>query len=135
MSNPRVVLLSGVLLSAAMGLLAVIGVWAEQWVLVTLAGAVMAGTILLVQLDTWRRTRVMRNFLRDEIRQRSGGPGLARSMTALDSAPAPTQDDVLGAVRLLQAQYTGRLDRLQAAVEQALAQVAPADRPGDADSR
>lgn len=135
MSNPRVVLLSGVVLSAAMGLLAVVGVWAEQWVLVALAGAVMAGTTLLVQLDTWRRTRVMRNFLRDEIRQRSGGSGLARNMTDLDSAPAPTQDDVLGAVRLLQAQYTGRLDRLQAAVEQALAQVAPADRPGDTDSR
>lgn len=44
-------------------------------------------------------------------------------------APQVTEADVLGTVRLLQAQYTGRLDRLQHTVE-ALASTTSADRSG-----
>ena len=72
----------------------------------------------------------MRNFRRDEIR-RAGGerPG---ATTVVQPRPADvTRDDVLGVVRVMQAQYTGRLDRLQTAVEQALSELVSSDRnPG-----
>lgn len=129
MSNPRNVLLAGAVTAALLGGLVVLGVWLEHWVLAATAGAATGGLILLVQVDTWRRTRQLRNFVRDEIRSRPLPP--AEPVQLPTELPAqPTHDDLLGTVRLMQAQYTGRLDRLQSAVERALAQH-PSAREGE----
>lgn len=129
----RLVLLAGVLVAAALGALAVVATLRQSWVLVALAASTTAGLILVVQLDTWRRTRSLRNFLRDEIRR--GVPavrGGARPMSAgpMTEAPPVTHEDVLGAVRVMQAQYTGRLDRMQTTLDRALAELSRTDGAG-----
>ncbi|WP_151523737.1 hypothetical protein [Serinicoccus kebangsaanensis] len=124
MSNPRLVLAAGALVAGLLTLLLVVGTWQEQWVLVSLAAGVFGALILVVQVDTWRRTRTLRNYLRDEIRRSGAQPVVAPAPSApRHRAPAPTQDDVLGVVRVMQAQYTGRLDRMQTTLEHALAQL------------
>lgn len=130
MSRSRMPLLVGLLGVGLLAVLVVVGTALEQWVLVALGGSGFAAAVLLVQLDTWRRTRSMRNFLRDEIRRSAGDPGARRPLDRAASAVPPpvTQEDVLGTVRLMQAQYTGRLDRLQGALDDALSRLAAEDR-------
>lgn len=106
--------LSGLLL----GLLVVVGVLLDRPVLAALGGSGLGLLILLLQVDTWRRMRGMRRFVRDEIRRG------AATAPALPTAPAVTAEDVTGAVRVMQAQYTGRMDRMQTSLDEALASLA-----------
>lgn len=109
----------GALVGLFLGGLMVVGVVLEMWVLAAAAGALLGAAILAVQVDTLRRTRSLRNFVRDEIR-RSLADGAQRAAVE----PMVTQEDVVGAVRLLQAQYTGRLDRMQRGIDEALVELA-----------
>ncbi|MDO5739143.1 MAG: hypothetical protein Q4P07_03235 [Ornithinimicrobium sp.] len=109
----------GALIGLSLGGLLVVGVVLEIWVLAAAAGALLGAAILAVQVDTLRRTRSLRNFVRDEIR-RSLADGAQRAAVE----PMVTQEDVVGAVRLLQAQYTGRLDRMQRGIDDALVELA-----------
>lgn len=116
--------------------LLVIGVALEVWTLTALAAGALGLAILVVQLDTWRRTRSLRSFVKAEVRRSTD-----RVATSLPSglvAPqgsSVTDDDVMGAVRLMQAQYTGRLDRMQRALDEALDRLAAAGPPSDPSAR
>lgn len=120
-----------VLLGLAFGLVLltaiVVGVLARLPVVVAVAAGGLGVAILTVQIDTWRRTRSLRNFVRDEIRSASRDDVGSRHNTV-----PVTADDVTGAVRILQAQYTARLDRMQDALEEFLA---AADRGGAPEDR
>lgn len=112
MRSPRVLLL-GAASAGLLSLVAVVGSVAERWWLVVAVGAVLLSGVLLVALDADRRVRETRRFLHRELRRIEAGGGP-------QGPPAPTADDVVGTVRALQAQYTGRLDRLQDAVDEVL---------------
>lgn len=101
--------------------LLVTGVALEAWTLAALAGGVLALTVLVVQLDTWRRTRSLRDFVKTEVRRSAGHVSTSLPTDlAVPRRSAVTEDDVMGAVRLMQAQYTGRLDRMQRALDDAV---------------
>jgi hypothetical protein len=107
-SRPFLVLgvLAGVVLSAV----TVVGVAVDQWVVAATGASMLLSVSLLVQLDAWRRLRALQRELR-----RSPAAGAVR---------APVADgDVAGAVRVMQAQYTGRLDRMQAALDRTLVEL------------
>lgn len=108
----------GLLGVALVVLLAVVAAAQGWWWLVVLCGMLMLTAILAVALDADRRVRELRAFVRAQIAalDTTGGRG------------APSEEDVVGAVRLLQAQYTGRLDRLQDSIEALIAQGRPDDR-------
>lgn len=125
MSRSRTLLVGGAVVSAALVALLVVGAVSARWWLVALTGGALAAAILLVQLDTWRRTRSLRSYLRDEIR---GQGASAPTEVFRSTGPTVTQEDVVGAVRLMQAQYTGRMDRMQNALDQALAALASSRR-------
>jgi uncharacterized membrane protein len=106
----RKLLLGGAALGGVTTALGVAGASVGWWWMVVLAGMVLLSAVLLVALDADRRVRELRAVVRTEI--------AALDMTG--GRAAPTTDDVVGTVRALQAQYTGRLDRLQDTVETTL---------------
>lgn len=121
--SSKAVLPLGVAVAVALSLLVLLGVAFERWLLATAAVCALLSASLLVCLDTWRRVRSLRTFVRDEVRRAA-----ARQATAASSAqPAAREAPEVDAVLLLQAQYVGRLDRLQAGLE-ALVEHASAER-------
>ncbi|GAA5159936.1 hypothetical protein [Ornithinimicrobium tianjinense] len=107
--TPQKVLLAGAALGAAACVLAVVGALLGWWWLVALVTTALLTAVLLVALDAHNRVRALRATLRTELDAQRGA-----------GRAAPTTDDVVGTVRALQAQYTGRLDRLQDSVDAAL---------------
>lgn len=127
---------AGAVVGLVLAALVVVGVALEAWTLAAAAGSVLAVGILVVQLDTWRRTRSLRAFVKTEVR-RTAGRGAENAPVDLPSprGSSITEDDVMGAVRLMQAQYTGRLDRMQRALDDALDRLPAAGAPPDTDPR
>lgn len=82
---------------------AITAVLEHPW-LPTAGLAALTLLIGVIALDTNRRTR-----------SRYGSRALAPQ--AAPAAPATTEEDLLGTIRLLQAQYVGRLDRAQDSLE------------------
>lgn len=129
MRSQRLLLL-GAAVGAGLTLLALVGVLLGWWWLVVLAAMALLSAVLLAVLDADRRVRELRAFVRKEIAAIDTTVArAAKAQKPVSEAPAeekaawtPTQEDVVGTVRALQAQYTGRLDRLQDAVEAALRQ-------------
>lgn len=117
----KAVLPLGVVVAGLLSVLVILGVALEEWLLAAAAGCLLLSACLLVSLDAWRRARALRAFVRDEIGRLAARQAKAARATPAaqptDPAPTVTQADVVGTVRLLQAQYVGRLDRLQASVE------------------
>lgn len=97
-------LILGAGLGAALSVAAVAGALLGWWWLVVLCAMVLLSAVLLVALDLHRRVRDVRVVL-------------GTVAAPPPAPPAPTPQDVVGTVRALQAQYTGRLDRLQDALE------------------
>lgn len=97
---------------AALILLAVLGAATGWWWLVVLSVMLLLTAILLVALDADRRVRELRSFVKAQV----------ASIDTTGGRAAPSQEDVVGTVRALQAQYTGRLDRLQDTVEASIRQ-------------
>lgn len=115
-TRPAFLLAVGVVGVLLAGALLLVGVLSQLWWLVALVGWALASAVLLLQLDTWRRA------------VRAGRPGV-RGTAPVDS-PATTltaTDDAVGAVRLMQAQYVGRLDRMQSALDAALQELTDRD--------
>lgn len=128
----RLLVLAAGLAAVVVVVLGVVAVGSEEWVLAACAAGVLALGMFGLQLDTWRRTRAGRSQLRSE---------LARQAKALSAPPAlpPVvpettrravgDDDLRGALTMLQTQQAARLDRLQTALDLALAELA--DRRSD----
>ena len=105
-----------------------IAVALEQWTLATALGAVLVSSTLLVAADANRQARLVRR----KLLKLSRAVAPARDTpeveveieqdTPEDDIPIQTgRADMLGAVRVLQAQYTARLDHLQASLDEAVA--------------
>ncbi|GGK73602.1 hypothetical protein [Ornithinimicrobium pekingense] len=103
-------LLAGAGASGVLTVVAVVAAVLHWWWLVVLAGMLLVSAALLVALDADRRVRELRTFVRAQV----------AAIDTTGGRAAPSTEDVVGTVRVLQAQYTGRLDRLQDTVEQAL---------------
>lgn len=124
-------LLAGVTLAAGLTAVAVVGAALEWWWLVTTAAMLLLSAAFLAAVDADRRVRALRPFIKQTVRQAAGE-------TTQEQAPPLSDADVIGAVQLLQAQYTGRLDRMQESVDQAVAHLraeGEATRSGSRDSR
>jgi hypothetical protein len=106
--------LAGAGVAAVLTVLAVLGALLQWWWLVVAAAMILLSLVLLVGLDADRRVRALRAFIHQEI-SRVAGPAPDRV------APPVADADVVGAVRVLQAQYTGRLDRMQESIDRATA--------------
>jgi hypothetical protein len=100
----------GLALTGGLTLVAVVGAVLQWWWLVVLAVMVLVSATFLVALDADRRVRELRSYVRTQVASIDTSGGRA----------APSQEDVVGTVRALQAQYTGRLDRLQDTLEASL---------------
>jgi len=123
----------GVAVAGVLSVLVLLGVALEHWALAAASGCVLVSACLLVSLDTWRRVRALHGAVRNEIASLAacqGSAGRSTSAGVVDSAGTVTPADVVGAVRLLQAQYVGRLDRLQISVEALVEHAVPRDEVG-----
>lgn len=99
----QLLLVVGVVLAGGLSLLAVVGAVLQWWWLVVLAVMALLSATFLVALDADRRVRALRPYVRAQV----------ASIDTSQGRTGPTQEDLVGTVRVLQAQYTGRLDRLQ----------------------
>lgn len=114
----KAVVILGALGSAVLSLVVVVGVAQQWWVLAAAAGCALVSAAIITSLDTARRTRALRSYIRNEIKRASPKVAPASTTAPVPVAPPPvTPVDVVGTVRMLQAQYVGRLDRLHASVE------------------
>ena len=111
--RPQQILLLGAGVGAVLTAAATAAALTGLWWLVVLAGMALLSLVLLVALDIVRRVRETRRFLHGELRRLNEGSGAPVGSAA-------TAEDVVGTVRALQAEYTGRLDRLQDAVDEVL---------------
>ncbi|MBW8173043.1 hypothetical protein K0651_08285 [Ornithinimicrobium sp. Arc0846-15] len=113
--------------SLVLSVLVVVGVSSQQWVLVAVAAVLLVNGTLLVALDAWRRVRMTRRIVRKELakelaRQLSeSAPGMDDEGLARANTPhLIEQADLIGSMRVLQAQYVGRMDRMQASIDDAV---------------
>ena len=110
--------LLGLTVLALLALLTVVTAVLEHPWLPTAGLALLLTVVGAIALDTNKRTR-----------SRYG----ARPVAAQASAPVTSEEDLMGTIRLLQAQYVGRLDRAQDSLELAttalLAAAEDRDRP------
>jgi len=109
----------GVALVTVLTLVATAGAAAGLWWLVVASAMVMLSSTFLLTLDASRRVRYLPGRVRQAVRRTMPRKTQQETEPAPVAAP-PTQQDVVGTVRVLQAQYLGRLDQLQADVEEAL---------------
>lgn len=101
--------------SLLLSLIVVMGVAASNWLLVAVAGVTLVNGTLLISLDAWRRGRMTRNVVRNEIRQL-----VPPKEEKTEAPPLLNPTDLVGTVQILQAQYVGRLDRMQASLDHAI---------------
>lgn len=116
----KLLLAAGVAVATALSATAVVGALLEWWWLVVAAAMTLLSAGFLAALDADRRVRALRPYIRGEV-----GRGVLRGRAGqpVTEAPPVSDIDVIGAVRVLQAQYTGRLDRMQESIDQAVAVV------------
>lgn len=117
MTNKRV--LAGMAALGGLGLLAFVGALASWWWLVVAGIAGMTGVIGVVALNTNLLIRAHRKEF-DRF-GRSAGPVNAAAGAGSAATSQTSAADIAGTMRLLQAQYVGRLDRAQSALERAAA--------------
>ena len=116
MTSKRV--LAGLAALGGLGLLSVLGAALSWWWLAVAALAGMLAVIGVVVLNTNLLLRAHRKAF-DRAGRVPGGP----AVVATTAGPSTNQADVTGTVRLLAAQYVGRLDRAQSALERAAARL------------
>lgn len=108
-------LLVAAALAALLTVTAIVGAALQWWWLVTAAGMTLLSATFLAAFDSDRRVRALRPFVKQTVSTVAAGD------VGSVQAPRLAEVDVVGAVQLLQAQYTGRLDRMQESVDQAVA--------------
>ncbi|MGD8148724.1 hypothetical protein [Ornithinimicrobium sp. Y1694] len=109
MRTQQLLILGGAI-AGVLSFVAVVGAALGWWWLVVLAGMALLSAVLLVAVDVDRRVRELRGFVKAQV----------AGIDTTGGRAAPAQEDVVGTVRALQAQYTGRLDRLQDTLEASL---------------
>src|SRR5690606_10798990 len=114
----KLLLAAGVAIATAFSAAAVVGALLEWWWLVVAAAMTLLSAVFLAALDADRRVRALRPYIRGEVGR---GTLRGRAGQPVTEAPPVSDIDVIGAVRVLQAQYTGRLDRMQESIDQAVA--------------
>ncbi|GAA1149568.1 hypothetical protein [Ornithinicoccus hortensis] len=114
-------LLAGAGVAAVLSIIGLVGSLLELWWLVVLAGMALLSATLLVALDADRRVRSLRPYIRGEVVRSSRAPKAPKP--AATQSPAVSEVDIVGAVKVLQAQYVGRMDRLQTSLDEAVALV------------
>lgn len=109
----------------------VVAVALSQWVLAASAVGVLGLGMIAVQLDTWRRVRNTRVQFRKELdrRLRSEAKAQVPGSVPTTSRPSVEEDDLRGALTMMQTQQAARLEGLQTALDLALADLA--DRRSD----
>jgi hypothetical protein len=125
--------LAGAAGGALLGAVAVVGAILEAWWLVVAAVMAVLTAILVIALDAHRLARNNHHQVRrlsTRLKRQGAAPAAASAgpdreparpdPAALGDAPPADLSDVVGALRVAQAQYAGRLDRLQRSVEVAL---------------
>lgn len=113
--------LAGLGALGVLGLLGFLGAVFSWWWLVVLAVVGMLGVLGVIALNTNTLVRSHRQAW-DRTQRLGGAPAGAALVTAPVVAPA-SDTDLTGALRLLQAQYVGRLDRAQTTLERAAARL------------
>jgi hypothetical protein len=136
--TPSRALSIGALVAAILTAVAVLAATRENWTMVVAAGMALLSGCFLVAVDCDRRVRALRRQVKSLAGQRRGHRGgktvtgivTGADVEASDALPPAYQEpvpvtapDVVGAVRVLQAQYVGRLDRMQRSLERALGQL------------
>lgn len=117
-------LLLGAAVATILSAVIVAGAAWQVWWLLGAGLAAFLSAILIVALDADRRVRRMRPLVHQlGARQPAGRP-------AATPTPPTADFDVIGTVRLLQAQYVGRLDRMQSSLDRALTELSR-QRRGD----
>lgn len=111
----------GAVLAAMLTLAATAGAAVGLWWLVVASAMVLVSSTFLLTLDASRRIRYLPGRVRQVVRRAMPRKIHQEPEPAPVAAAPPTEQDVVGTVRVLQAQYLGRLDKLQADVESALA--------------
>lgn len=110
---------------------AVVTLFVGQETLAAVAGVLMALVIGVVVLDaatTLRRTERQLDKLLKTARVAARAPRVPpRAPSSPDPSPVAREADLLGTIRLLQAQYVGRLDRSQATLEAAADRLSASD--------
>lgn len=125
--SSKTLLLVGAIGAGVLSVMAVIAAATEVWWLLVLALTLLLSASFVAALDADRRViSVQRTTARDLKRVRAEIAARPK-----DSAAASEQN-ILGSVRLLQAQYTGRLDRMQTSIENSLkVDRNPSSRPSE----
>lgn len=115
----------GAVVATILSAVVIAGAAWQVWWLLAAGLATFLSLILIVALDVDRRVRRMRPLAhRLGARERPRRPGATSTSTSASvSASATTEFDVIGTVRLLQAQYVGRLDRMQSTLDRALTEL------------
>lgn len=132
MKSRKVILgLTGIVVLSA---LSVIGSVIGHDVLAEVARTLLLAAVGLLVLDgtvAVRHTERQLRRVRTAVRKAAAAPAAREVAPAPETAPATSPEDLLGAIRLLQAQYVGRLDRAQATLEAAAEELSTSTRPGD----
>lgn len=113
--------------------LSIIGTIAGLDALADVARTLLLAFVGLLVLDgtvAVRHTERQVRRVRTAVRKATAVPTPREVTPPAETAPATSPDDLLGAIRLLQAQYVGRLDRAQATLEAAAEELSAATRPG-----
>lgn len=106
-----------------MSLVAVLAVAFELWWLLAAAVMLLGSATFLTALDASRRVSALRAQTGKELKR------IRSEIAAAPVATPPvTAQDITGTVRVLQAQYTARLDRMHAAIEHAVGFLEGRDR-------
>lgn len=111
-------MLAGGAIAAALTAASIVGAVLQLWWLAVGSGMALLSGIFLLTIDTARRVRYLPSRIKQIVRKTTP----PRKVLKQPPPPPPraAEQDLLGAVRVLQAQYLGRLDRLQTEVEHAL---------------
>lgn len=122
--------------SAVLSTLVVVAVAQEWWVFAAVGVVAMLSCALMLAAEASRQVRAVRRSVHKLARAVAARP----SPPPTPAAPPPVKplpakvtvqegdQDILGAVRVLQAQYVGRLDALQSTVDEAVAALQEAAR-------
>lgn len=113
--SSKKLLLVGAIGAGVLSVMAVVAAATEVWWLLAFALTVLLSAGFIAALDADRRVISL---------QRTTAKDLKRVRAEIAARPKgsaeASEQNILGSVRLLQAQYTGRLDRMQTSIENSL---------------